>query len=101
MASRLTAGAKASPPLAPSGTCQSTRAVTLASKLGSGPGLGALRPIPSQDSEGGGMDGIDGIDVIHGGSDWQPPSISAARAIAKAHLRLTARVIARLPARRT
>jgi hypothetical protein len=70
----------------------------LASKLGSGPGLGALRPIPSQDSEGG---GIEGIDVIHEGSDWQPPSISAAKAIAKAHLRLTAQVIARLPARRT
>jgi hypothetical protein len=74
----------------------------LASKLGSGPGLGALRPIPSQDSEGG---GIEGTDVIHEGShegiDWQPPSISAAKAIAKAHLRLTALVIARLPARRT
>src|SRR6266478_39531 len=98
MASGRTAGAKASPPLAPSGTGQSTRATALASKLGSGPGLGALRPIPSQDSEGG---GIEGTDVIHEGShegiDWQPPSISAAKAVAKARVL----VIARLPARRT
>jgi hypothetical protein len=61
-----------------------------------------VRPIPSHDSDGG---GIEGNDVIHEGShagiDWQPPSISAPSAISEVYLHLTARVIARLRARRT
>src|SRR5450432_2569667 len=96
MASGRAAGTKLSPPFAPSGTCQLTRAVILASKAGSGPGLFLSRPKPNQESDGGGIVGNDGI---HEGIDSQPHNTSALMATSPREKRL--RITQRLPGHRT